>query len=103
MVTHFSNCIEPFEKLLFWVPVPLIFIAITTGFLLFSQERSPSWKSDKKGVLILELLGPFHPIFTTKYLKPQAVKYRLWFFGSVSLLIIYVVSLNFSPICIANT
>ncbi|MDO6694243.1 hypothetical protein Q4574_13195 [Aliiglaciecola sp. 3_MG-2023] len=103
MTIHFSNCVEVWEKIFFWMPIPTILIAIFSGIMLFGQENPPNWKKHKKRVIIFELLGPLHPLVTTKYLKAEAVKYRWWFFVSVILLIFWGVGLGYAPICTQNT
>lgn len=103
MIIHYSNCIETWEKILFWFPVPVVLIVSISGFLIFSQEKDLSWKDDKKGVLLLELLGPLHPLVTSKYMRPQAIKYRWWFVCSVILLVVWFLGTNYLSICTLDT
>jgi cytochrome b subunit of formate dehydrogenase len=103
MTIHYSNCFELWEKILFWVPIPTIFVILIAGFMLFSQEEIPSWKTDKKGVIIFELLGPLHPLLTSKYLQPKVVKYRWWFFGSIAVLGLHMLMFSHFQVCAIDT
>ena len=96
---HYSNCIDQWEKIFFWIHIIAFFIVVISGFLLFNRQNDPEWKSDKKGVFLVLFTGALLPLFTTKYLNPKAVKYRWLFLGSIAILFINAAIHKQYPIC----
>ncbi|NVK58391.1 MAG: hypothetical protein HWE26_22630 [Alteromonadaceae bacterium] len=98
-MTSFSNCHGILEISIFLISVLSILIIIISGVVLFSGEKI----EDSKGAWFTELLGPLHPLFTSKYLVPSAAKWRYPFFGSiVTLIVCYVLFAN-AGICSFGT
>ncbi|MFV8782177.1 hypothetical protein ACNKU7_07115 [Microbulbifer sp. SA54] len=99
MTIQFSDCQGVYEHAVVWVMGISILVAIFSGLLLFTGEKA----TDKKGAIVIEFLGPLHPLFTAKYLTDKAAKWRFPFFCSVSVVAVCVVCFNVFNVCAANT
>lgn len=99
MSIQYSDCQSIYEQVVVWAMGISILIAVISGVALFSSEKV----NGKKELLTLELLGPLHPLFTTKYLSRNAIKWRYPFFTSVLVIVLCVVCFNVFGVCAANT
>jgi hypothetical protein len=99
MVTSVSDCQGFFEQGVVVLLAVSILASIVSGFSLFNGEQI----GDRKGTIFAELLGPLHPLVTGKYLTDRAAKWRWPFFGSISMIVICSVVLEFGGICVHST
>ena len=67
----FTNCTSIYEQAAFWLLPIAILMTIVSFFMVFVNENVP-----KSKWLLFEVLGPLHPIISSKYLNEKGKKWR---------------------------
>lgn len=99
MTVYFDNCSLLYEKVAFFIMAASMLGVIGFGFVVFTNEKEP-----KKGEWHwLEILGPFHPVFTKKYLNEVGVRY--WPCFATCFVLVLIMALMFWGLdfCLAKT
>ncbi|MCP4595328.1 hypothetical protein [Neptuniibacter sp.] len=89
------NC-DPLIEQVFTVGFVLsILVVIVTGFVVFSNETKP----EKGKWVLLEILGPLHPLVTNRYLNEKGRKWKAYAGIAILCLVASILVLELLPSC----
>lgn len=90
-----DNCDSLIEQVFSVGFVLFILALIVTGFVVFSNET----KAEKGKWVLLEILGPLHPLVTSRYLNEKGRKWRAYAGIAILCLAANILVLEYLPQC----
>ena len=90
-----ENCDSLIEQVFTVVFALSILAVIVTGFVVFSNET----KTEKGKWVLFEILGPFHPLVTNRYLNEKGRKWKPYAGVAILCLVSSILVLELLPSC----